>query len=35
VPAEGEQPRLVALDQGLERAVVATTNQSDESLVAL
>ena len=33
--AEGEQPRLVSLDERLERAVVAAPNQRDEPLVAL
>jgi hypothetical protein len=35
VPAESQEPRLIALYQRLERAVMPTTNQSDESLVAL
>jgi hypothetical protein len=35
VAAEGEQSRLVALDQGLEGPVMAAADQSDESLVAL
>ena len=35
VPAEAEQPGLVAVEQDLERTVVAVTNQSDELLVAL
>ena len=33
--AEGEQPRLVALDERLERAVVAPPDEGDELLVAL
>ena len=32
---EGEQPRLVALDESLERAMVAAPDQRDEPLVAL
>jgi hypothetical protein len=35
VAAEGEQPRLVALHERLEGAVVTTPNQSDEPFVAL
>jgi hypothetical protein len=35
VPAEGEQARLVARDEGLERVLIATANQSDELLVTL
>ena len=35
VPAEREQPRLIALHERLEGAVVAAPDQSDELLVAL
>ena len=35
VPAEAEQPRLVAVEQDLERVVVAVANHRDELLVAL
>jgi hypothetical protein len=35
VAAEGEQPRLVALYERLEGAVVPTPDQSDELFVAL
>jgi hypothetical protein len=35
VAAEGEQAGLVALDEGLERAVMPTPDESDETLVAL
>ncbi len=35
VAAEREQPRLVALNERLEGAVMAAANQSDESLVTL
>jgi hypothetical protein len=35
VAAEGEQPRLVALHERLERAVVASPRERDQPLVAL
>jgi hypothetical protein len=35
VPAERQQPRLVALNQGLERGLVAAARQRDQPLVAL
>ena len=35
VPAERQQPRLVAVEQDLEGAVVPVANQRDESFVAL
>ena len=35
VPAEGEQPRLVARDQRLEGGVVAAPDERDQALVGL
>ena len=35
VPAEGQQPRLVAVEEDLEGAVVAVADHRDEPLVAL
>jgi hypothetical protein len=35
VAAEGEQPGLVALDESLERPVVAAPDQRDKPLVTL
>ena len=35
VAAEGEQPRVVALEQDLEGVLVAVADQRDEPLVAL
>jgi hypothetical protein len=35
VTAEGQQPRLIALDERLECSVVAAPDQRDEPLVTL
>jgi hypothetical protein len=35
MPAEGQQARLVAADERLERAVVAAPDEGDEPLVGL